>query len=452
MGAPYKTQQVVREVQDQLYTNTPGGLAGNDDLGAMSSWYVWSALGGYPEMPGSATLALGSPMFSNIAIHLGNGKTITESAPQASDHAPYVQGVSVNGSSWDRAYLPPSLIKQGGTVDWTLATTPSTTWASATNDAPPSDTQGLMPALGYVSGPGSDANSMVVTSPGTSATLTLGAQSMTDAAQTISWTASTTSGSGLQVGPGSGSMFVGKEAKATQQIQVTVPSGTADGVYPVTFQMRSATGTALPAVVEVIAVASPGDLAPYYNSRGVSSDSDQAAANFDGDGFSYSEQALAAQGISPGATVTSGGVRYTWPSATAGQPDNVLAGGQTIKLLPVSGATKIGVLGSATNGPSTGQMTITYSDGTTQQASLGLSDWTLNANSSSPSDGNVETATTPYRNSVAGQAQTINTYLFSASFPVAAGKTVASVTLPASTDEGSIHLFALGSDQGPLTS
>jgi hypothetical protein len=68
------------------------------------------------------------------------------------------------------------------------------------------------------------------------------------------------------------------------------------------------------------------------------------------------------------------------------------------------------------------------------------------------SGGNIETATTPYRNSVAGQAQTINTYLFSASFPVTGGKTVASVTLPASTDQESIHLFAVGSDQGPLTS
>lgn len=244
---------------------------------------------------------------------------------------------------------------------------------------------------------------MVVTAPGTSTTLTLGAQSMTNAAQTISWTASATSGSGLQVGPDSGSIIVGKEAKATQQVQVTVPFGTAGGVYAVTVQMRSATGTALPAVVEVIAVASPGDLTAYYNNTGVCSDSDQAAANFDGDGFSYSEQALTAQGICPGAAVSSGGVRYTWPSAAAGQPDNALAGGQTIKLLPVSGATKIGVLGSATNRPSTGQMTITYSDGTTQQASLGLSDWTLNANGSSPSVGNVEPASTPYRNSVAGR-------------------------------------------------
>jgi putative alpha-1,2-mannosidase len=82
VGAPSKAQQVVREVEDQLYTNTPGGLAGNDDLGAMSSWYVWAALGAYPETPGSATLALGSPEFSRLAIHLGNGKTITESAPR----------------------------------------------------------------------------------------------------------------------------------------------------------------------------------------------------------------------------------------------------------------------------------------------------------------------------------------------------------------------------------
>ena len=452
VGAPAKTQQVIREVQDQLYTNTPGGLAGNDDLGAMSSWYVWSALGGYPETPGSATLALGSPEFSSIAIHLGNGKTITESAPQAADNAPYVQSVTLNGSSWDRAYLPATVFAKGGTIDWTLGTAASTTWASAPNDAPPSDTQGVLPALGYLGGPGSEDNALVVTSPGTSTTATLGVQSMTNTSQSISWTASATSGSGLQVGPTSGSILVGAEKQATQQVQVTVPAGTPDGRYQVTFQLHSATGTALPNVVEDIAVASPGDLSPYYNNTGVSSDSNQAAANFDSDGFSYSEQALAAQGVSPGGTVTSDGVQYKWPSAAVGQPDNVIAGGQTIKLLQVSGATKIGILGSATNGPSTGQMTITYTDGSTQQVALGLSDWTLNANGSPPSYGNTEVASMTYRNSVAGQSQTVGTYVLSAAIPITAGKTVASLTLPASTNQGSIHLFAIGSDKGPLTS
>ena len=155
--------------------------------------------------------------------------------------------------------------------------------------------------------------------------------------------------------------------------------------------------------------------------------------------------------MSPGATVTSDAVQYKWPAAGVGQPDNVIAGGQTIKLLPVSGATKIGILGSAANGPSTGEMTITYSDGSSQQVALGLSDWALNANGSPPSYGNAEVASIAYRNSVAGQSQTVNTYVLSAAIPITAGKTVASVTLPSTTNQGSLHLFAIGSDKGPLT-
>ena len=446
VGEPYKAQHVVRQVQDALYTNAPDGLAGNDDLGAMSSWLVWSALGAYPETPGSATVALGSPEFTNIAIHLGNGRTITETAPQAADNAPYVQSMTVNGRAWSNAYLPASLFSTGGSVNWTLGTT-SSTWAATTKAAPPSDTSGLLPAIGDVSGAGN--SSLEVVSPGDSTNLTLGVQSMTGGSQTVSWTA--TAGSGLQVGPSSGSIIVGSEKQATQQIGVTVPAGTPDGRYQVTFHLRSATGTALPDVVEDVAVASPGDLSPYYNDTGISSDSDQGAANFDGDGFSYSQEALAGQGVTLGGSLTAGGVTYTFPSAAVGTPDNVTAGGQTIKVLPVAGATEIGFLGSATNGPSTGQMTITYTDGTSSQASLGFSDWTLNANASSPSYENTEVAQTPYRNSTAGTSQKVNTYLLSASVPITAGKTVASVTLPSSTSAGSLHVFSIGSDAGPLT-
>jgi predicted alpha-1,2-mannosidase len=449
VGAPDKAQEVVREVQDQLYTNTPGGLAGNDDLGAMSSWYVWSAIGAYPETPGDPTTALGSPEFTAVKIHLGNGNTVTESAPQAADNAPYVQSMSVNGNGWNNAYLPADMFTQGGTIDWTLGTTPSTTFADTAAAAPPSDTSGLLPALGDVGGP--DNSSLEVVNPGDSTNLTLGVQSMTSGSQTINWTATTTSGSGLQVGPTSGSLIVGSEKQVSQQVGVTVPSDTPDGQYQVTFHLQTATGTALPNVVEDIGVAQPGDMAPYYNDTGISSDTDQGAANFDGDGFSYSEQALAAQGVTLGGGVTADGVQYTFPSAAVGTPDSVTAGGQTIKVLPVSGATTIGFLGSATNGPSTGQLTINYTDGSSQTVTLGFSDWTLNANGSPPSYGNVEVANAPYRNSVGGTSQTVNTYLLSASFPLTAGKTVASVTLPASANQGSLHVFAIGSDAGPLT-
>jgi putative alpha-1,2-mannosidase len=250
-GDPAGTEQVVREIQDQLYTDTPSGMAGNDDLGAMSSWYVWSALGGYPEMPGSATLTLGSPMFTNIAIRLADGKTITETSPAAADDAPYVHQLTLNGKSWNGAYLPAGLFTNGGNLTWSLGTAPDATWGTGAGDAPPSSTQGLLPALGYLSSP---ENVDATVAPGGTTTLTFGVQSMSDAAQQIDWTASASSGSGLEVGTTTGTLQVQSEAKATQSVVVQVPSITADGQYPVTIALQAATGATLPDVVAEVEV------------------------------------------------------------------------------------------------------------------------------------------------------------------------------------------------------
>ena len=449
VGEPYKAQEVVRQVQDQLYLNAPDGLAGNDDLGAMSSWLVWSAIGAYPETPGSATVALGSPEFTKVAIHLGDGRTITESAPQAADNAPYVQSMTVNGAPWNKAYLPASLFSKGGSVNWTLGTSADATFASAATSTPPSNQAGLLPALGDVSGPGGD--SLEVLNPGSSTTLTLGAQSLTTGSQTVNWTATATSGSGLTVSPGSGSLIVGAEKQASTPVQVTVPATATDGNYQVVFHLTSATGVKLPNVVEDIGVASPGDLTPYYNNTGISSDSSTSSADFDGDGFSFSQQALAAAGVTLGGSVTSGGDHYTFPSAAAGTPDNVTAGGQTIKVLPVTGATSIGFLGTASNGPSTGTATVNYTDGSSQQVAITFGDWTLNAGSATTPTSDTVVADTPYRNASGGAPQQIGTYMFATSLPLQAGKTVQSVTLPSTTSAGGLHVFAIGSDQGPLT-
>jgi Glycosyl hydrolase family 92/Ricin-type beta-trefoil lectin domain len=137
-GEPYRTQGLVRQVQDQLWTDTPDGLAGNDDLGAMSAWYVWSALGMYPETPGTADLALGSPLFTTAVVTLGSGATLTIDAPSAADNAPYVHGVTVDGAAWDAAYLPPSALANGGTVTYDLGTSPDPAWAASPAAAPPS--------------------------------------------------------------------------------------------------------------------------------------------------------------------------------------------------------------------------------------------------------------------------------------------------------------------------
>ncbi|NII09273.1 GH92 family glycosyl hydrolase [Oleiagrimonas sp. C23AA] len=142
-GAPYKTQQVVHRLLEQVYSDKPGGEPGNDDLGAMSSWLVWSYLGMYPDSPGAPVLTLGAPVFPRITLHMGNGHTVTIHAPKASMKT-YVNALKVNGKPWHKAWLPASLLTGGqqpsgqDTLDFDMRGTPNKQWAAAASDAPPS--------------------------------------------------------------------------------------------------------------------------------------------------------------------------------------------------------------------------------------------------------------------------------------------------------------------------
>lgn len=75
-GRPDLTRYWVRKIMDERYSDTPGGLPGNDDLGAMSSWYVFSALGFYPVCPGRPFYTLGAPVFRRVSVHLANGRSL----------------------------------------------------------------------------------------------------------------------------------------------------------------------------------------------------------------------------------------------------------------------------------------------------------------------------------------------------------------------------------------
>ena len=176
--------------------------------------------------------------------------------------------------------------------------------------------------------------SSVVVQPGQSGKTTLAVQSVIARPQTVRWTA--TAPSGFTVSPSSGTLNL--PASGAAQTPVAITGGTADGNYQVTFKFTSRSGPVEPISVPVI-VARPGDLSPFFNDAGISDDTNQAAGNFDGLGYSYSEQALTAAGLAPGAAVTSGGVRYNWPGATAGQPDNLIAAGQVITVPPVAANT-----------------------------------------------------------------------------------------------------------------
>jgi len=137
-GRPDRTEETVRRVLETLWSPTPYGIPGNDDLGAMSSWYVWAAMGMYPLIPGRAELMLTSPLFPRVVVRRADGTEITVEAPGASARDVYVRGLKVNGAASRRSWLPASFVAKGGTLRFDLSDTPGPTWARSAADAPPS--------------------------------------------------------------------------------------------------------------------------------------------------------------------------------------------------------------------------------------------------------------------------------------------------------------------------
>ncbi|GER89960.1 hypothetical protein KDW_41220 [Dictyobacter vulcani] len=198
----------------------------------------------------------------------------------------------------------------------------------------------------------------------------------------------------------------------------------------------------LPNISQQLHVFSVGTRGGAYNNAGTSDDAAPYFANFDNGTHSYSAQGLQSVGLAPGQSITTNGIGFVWPNAQSNFFNNYQATGQKITVSPVAGATTLGFLGAATNGATSGTATITYTDNSTQTFTLGFADWTSSSITSLPY-GNSVVATMPYRNTPSG-AQTINTYVFTTSVTLQAGKTIQSVTLPTTTSPGLLHVFAIG--------
>jgi predicted alpha-1,2-mannosidase len=143
MGQPWKTQQTVDRVRSQLFGPRPDGEPGNDDLGAMSSWYVWAALGLYPITPGTPILTVNTPLFERVEISLPAGESIRISAPGAASGLKYINGLDIDGRPTDQTYLPEAIIRDGGDLSFSLSPIPNLFWGSAESAAPPSFSAGL---------------------------------------------------------------------------------------------------------------------------------------------------------------------------------------------------------------------------------------------------------------------------------------------------------------------
>ncbi|GGA44342.1 GH92 family glycosyl hydrolase [Dyella nitratireducens] len=140
-GQPYKTQDTVRTVLERYWKNASDGIPGNDDLGEMSSWCVWSALGLYPEIPGRAELLVSSPLFPHAVVHRAGGD-VTIDAPGASTSNRFIHAMSVDGKVYAKPWLSPSFVAHGGHLRFELQHAVDRAWGSQSIDAPPSFSAG----------------------------------------------------------------------------------------------------------------------------------------------------------------------------------------------------------------------------------------------------------------------------------------------------------------------
>ena len=139
-GAPWKTQSRLTQIVASQYDTTPAGLSGNDDLGQMSAWLVFTALGFYPVAPGSNEYVIGRPFVEKAVLHLPNGQTFTVRSVNLTPEHPYIGSVSLNGQPLTHNYLRHEEITAGGELVFTMQATPNQTWATGKQARPYSQT------------------------------------------------------------------------------------------------------------------------------------------------------------------------------------------------------------------------------------------------------------------------------------------------------------------------
>ena len=127
-GQPWRTQARLKQIMDTQYKPTPDGLAGNDDLGQMSAWYVFTSLGFYPVAPGSNEYIIGRPFLPRATLNLPNGKRFTIVADGLDNAHPYIGAATLDGRPLDRAFLRHEEIMAGGELRFTMQAEPDLEW------------------------------------------------------------------------------------------------------------------------------------------------------------------------------------------------------------------------------------------------------------------------------------------------------------------------------------
>lgn len=136
LGEPWKTADLVREVMQKFYKPTPNGLSGNEDVGQMSAWYAFSALGMYSVNPMEGKYVFGSPLFDSATLRLENGKTFTIKSKDNSDQNKYIQKIEFNGKPYPYTYIRHKDLMTGGELVFYMGSTPGKTYGVSAASRP----------------------------------------------------------------------------------------------------------------------------------------------------------------------------------------------------------------------------------------------------------------------------------------------------------------------------
>lgn len=442
VGQPWKTTDVVRAALT-LFTDAPNGVTGNDDLGTMSAWYVLSAMGIYPIMPGTDVWGLSTPAFDSIDVTLDAATFGTDAlhlrAPGLTDANRYIQQVSTGDTAnLARSYLTGDDLIDAGTVTFALGQTPSS-WATGTDAAPAglvtsSEVTSTLnarvtPAYAGATAGGTTTVSLEVIARAAGAqhgTITVtGSDVVSSDTASLEWTITS---DGVPV---------------SQRVPLTlrVAPGTTAGTYPVMVHVTSDTATPVDVAANVV-IGDSAWLVASFDNTGIG-DARQGNADFDGGGFYLLRDQLAAQGYTQGAGGVVAGTALTFaaPAVEAGHADNLRANGQTLTIPDTyRHARGLSLIGAANNGNSGGDLVMTFTDGSTSSTPVVLSDWCTG----DPASGNVVVAKAGQRGSGKSDPQNIGCGLYStARVDVPEGKTLQSVTLPQAPQ---MHVFTVAFD------
>lgn len=255
-GEPYKAQALNRAAMNALYAPTPDGIPGNDDLGTMSAWWVWNAMGLYPINPSVPVLLLGAPLFTHVSITTPSGKAIVIDAPQAGPANLYVNGLQIDGRPVNRLWMTLP-VSRGMHLQYRLGATPNTAFAASPGSAPPNYAIGMVRFPPSTNAALSLQTPTLTLSPGGSAELSFGAQVPADAAgAAVRWNVHAPAG--IRVEPAAGEKLASQNGLPVQA-RVSVSRTLAPGLYDLDIHGRTRNGATLAHQTTVVRVQHPGE-------------------------------------------------------------------------------------------------------------------------------------------------------------------------------------------------